>query len=76
MSLFHCAICLPDLVERVYIGDGNLQVAVGDELCQFCEHLSIGGVSAASLVIDIVIYAAIMYYLWQPSIQRAFGRNV
>ena len=36
----------------------------------------LGGVSAASLVLDIVIYAAIMYYLWQPSIQRAFGRNV
>ena len=47
MSLFHCAKCLPDLVERVYGGDGNLQVAVGDELCQFCEHTGIGGVGAA-----------------------------
>jgi len=47
MSLFHCAKCLPDLVERVYRGDGNLQVAVGDELCQFCEHTGIGGVGAA-----------------------------
>ena len=48
MSLFHCAKCLPDLVERVYGGDGNLQVAVGDELCQFRKHTGIGGVGAAS----------------------------
>ncbi len=36
----------------------------------------LGGVNAASLVIDIVIYAVIIWYLWQPSIQRAFGRTV
>ena len=38
--------------------------------------VQLGGVSAASLVIDIVIYAVIIWYLSQPSIQRAFGRNV
>jgi hypothetical protein len=38
--------------------------------------IQLGGVNAASLVVDIVIYAIIIYYLWQPSIQRAFGRSV
>ena len=36
----------------------------------------LGGVSAASIAVDVVIYAVILWYLWQPSIQRAFGRNV
>ncbi|MGD0861332.1 MAG: hypothetical protein ABSA21_01040 [Candidatus Limnocylindrales bacterium] len=36
----------------------------------------LGGVNAASILVDVVIYAIILWYLWQPSIRRAFGQHV
>ena len=37
--------------------------------------VQLGGVSVVSLLINVAIYVAIIWYLRQPSIQRAFGRS-
>jgi hypothetical protein len=49
---------------------------VGAALGIVLSVIQLGGTSAASLVIDIVLYGVIIWYLYQPTIRRAFGQNV